>query len=131
MRATVQNPSMLALLLVCPYAVIGYLSWRNVPFSQPRKAVFALTAFPLFLIAMFFNIWLTDNFLPELIDAFSAAHVEAEELIKQGVGTRQARRLEAGTAFLVSVPVPAFLTACWYWLIRIWERKAGNSDVGP
>ena len=120
---------MLALLLAIPYAVIVYLSWKNVPFSQPRKAVFALTVFPLFFAAMFLNIWLTDTFLPDLIDAFNTAHVKAEELIKQGVRTRQARRLEAGTAFLVSVPVATLVTGCWYWLIRVWERKARAERV--
>jgi hypothetical protein len=125
----VQISPVLALLVLVPYAVIVYVSWKNVPFSQPRKAIFALTAFPLFFVGMFFNIWLTETLLPELIEAFSAARVEANELTKQGIASRGARRLEAGAAFLVSVPVAALLTACWYWLMFVWERKSRSSHT--
>lgn len=78
---------------------------------------------------MILNIWLVDTFLPELLDAFNSEHANAEELLKQGASARQARRGEAGMALLISAPIAALVSACWYFLFHRLERKSHNAHV--
>ena len=76
------------------YVVVTMIFWRNVKLSQPWKGIFSFTLFPLFLVAMVFNVWLTDHYVPGWN-------------FKGGNG-----------ALLGRFPIAALICMAWYGLLR-------------
>lgn len=117
---------MLIILFIVLYLIVAGTSYDKVKFSNPCRAIFALTIFPVFFASMFLNLWISDHLFPHLLDYFSAEHARAEELIKQGVSRRAARSNEAPIAFFVSVPLALILSAVWYWLMSKWDKRVST-----
>ncbi|HBA66356.1 MAG TPA: hypothetical protein DCZ48_09340 [Methylococcaceae bacterium] len=90
----------MVLVLYLPTVLI---LWRNVRFSQPWKAIYSISAFPIFVVGMILNIWLADIYTP----LFSTLFDEA----------REKGQVENIVSFVLSVPIAVLTIAVWYQLL--------------
>ncbi len=100
------------------YVPIVVVFWRNVNLSQPWKATFSLTIFPLFVVAMGFNIWFTNEYAGWLLDYLASAKA------------RGSIRSEIIAAFMASTPIALLICLVWYGLIRALDSlttRRGNA----
>lgn len=104
------------LLLI--YAPIVVFFWRNVNLSQPWKATFSLSIFPLFVVAMIFNIWFTNEYASWLHDYLASAKARGSR-IEESIAT-----------FMVSAPIPLLICLVWYRSIRALDSLATRNNRG-
>jgi hypothetical protein len=109
--------------LTAAYTAGTYFFWIKSTFSQPRRALFSLTIIPLFFVAMLFNLWLTDTFLPELMESISTDQTENARFVAQGIHRGATQKTEGSVALAISAPVALLIAYCWYALFRVWERR--------
>ena len=98
---------LLVSIFVIPYLITFFVFWRNIKLTQPWKALFCATIFPVFIIALPLNIWITDEYMPWLWQIFIDAQQE-DHLSKQ----------ESELAFLVSCPIALIIGFVWYLLFK-------------
>ncbi len=108
---------------------VGFAIQDRLPFTEIRRPLFAFTV-PLVVVGgVFFNIWLVDTLIPDLLDAYNQAHEEYNQLREAGVRRRFAHA-QAGDSvlgMLVKLPLALVFAGLWFWLFKHWERKAATS----
>ena len=95
------------------YLTVTSIVWRNVKLLQPWKAIFCLTIFPVFAIALVVNVWLSNRYLPWLIEEISRA---------------QSGKGEALLGFLATTPLAWLIGYLWFLALRwLSQHSEGGS----
>lgn len=128
----------LILILSIAYLAGTAVFWKNIPLTGGRRTFFSLSIIPVFLLAMFFNIWLTEHLFPSLMNAFADERQQNAAMLAEGI--RVKRSSEGLLAFVVSAPIALIISYLWYTLFRSMERanekeemrkKRLRSRIGP
>jgi hypothetical protein len=96
----------LAAFALLIYVTVVIIFWRNAKLSQPWKAIFSLTICPVFIVAMVFNIWVTNEYAGWLLGKLASATASGDD------------RSRNMAAFMASSPIALLICCIWYGLMR-------------